>query len=64
LAVTAAESGSTNCETLKIYGAIVLIPRHALVPGHHYRVEVKTLRRTVNWSFAIVAEHQKYATER
>ena len=51
-------------ETLKIYGAIVLIPRHALIPGHHYRVEVKTLRHTVNWSFAIAAEHQKYASER
>jgi hypothetical protein len=49
-------------ETLKIYGAIVLIPRHALVPGHHYRVEVKTLRHTVNWSFAIAAERQKYAS--
>ncbi len=40
---------------LKFYGAVVLIPRYPLIPGHRYAVGIKTLGHAVNWTFGISA---------
>jgi hypothetical protein len=40
-------------DTLRMYGAAVLIPRHPLKPGHRYAVEIATMRHTFKWDFSI-----------
>jgi hypothetical protein len=40
---------------LRLYRAVVLIPRGPLRPGHRYAVGIKTVGRAVNWTFGIAA---------
>lgn len=35
------------------YGAVVVIPRNALTPGHTYRVSIRTHRHAETWSFRV-----------
>jgi hypothetical protein len=35
------------------YGAVVLIPRHPLIPGHAYRVTIATHKHNYNWTFRV-----------
>jgi hypothetical protein len=41
--------------TLRLYRAVVLIPRNPLRPGHRYTVRIKTDTNVVNWTFGIAA---------
>jgi hypothetical protein len=34
-------------------GAVIILPRHPLEPGHRYTVEIKTLHHAYGWTFAI-----------
>jgi hypothetical protein len=47
---------------LKLYGAIVLIPKHPLIVGHRYRVDIKTQRHVLSWDFAVVSPSRPDAT--
>jgi hypothetical protein len=38
---------------LESYGAVILIPRQPLIPGHQYGVRIKTHRHSYTWSFRV-----------
>lgn len=40
------------------YGAVVVVPRDPLVPGHTYSVHVQTLRHTFDWTFNVKRTNQ------
>lgn len=44
-------------QVLMDYGAVVVVPRHPLLPGHTYSVHVQTLRHTFDWSFHVKGEN-------
>jgi hypothetical protein len=44
-------------QVLSSYGAIVIIPRHPLVPGREYRVDVRSHRHEFTWSFRVQGAH-------
>jgi hypothetical protein len=50
--VVAQASGSN---ALRLYRAVVLIPRNPLRPGHRYAVGIKAQSNAVNWTFDIAA---------
>ncbi len=49
----AAQASGSNA--LRLYRAVVLIPRYPLRPGHRYAVGIKTHGHAVNWTFGIAA---------
>jgi hypothetical protein len=40
-------------EVLKIYGAVILIPRRPLIPNHSYEVSIGARERRYRWSFSV-----------
>lgn len=47
-------------DLLNFNGAVIVIPRHPLTPGHRYGVEIKTRRKDFTWIFAIGQRHKTY----
>ncbi|MGH8013379.1 MAG: hypothetical protein ACREQ4_12860 [Candidatus Binataceae bacterium] len=50
-------------KVLLSYGAIVVVPRRPLLPGHTYRVSLKTARHSFDWCFSVLGD-QKHPTLR
>jgi len=44
------------------YGAIVVIPRNPLTPGHTYRINVRTHRHAETWNFHVRSDHAASAS--